>query len=115
MTANPLFDRRREARTTTINGVPVHRLMGKLPAPRDCPECAFPVFELDDPDARAAGDDLHRVHLTARMEWRPAGLSFCPSGNPLLCAHPYHLIQHHCNLTRPRPAFPAGLIAAVVR
>lgn len=116
---NPLYDRRTESTRTTINGVPVHRLFGKLPPPATCPECLYPVWELDDPDARQVYRDEHgddrerRVRITGRMEYSSRCTVPGHGGQsiPLLrCEHPYHLIEHRCQTGRPEPVFPADLI-----
>jgi hypothetical protein len=115
---NPLYDRRTESTRTTINGIPVHRLFGKLPPPATCPECLYPVWELDDPDARQVardefGDEQEtRTHILGRMEWaRSCYVSV--DGRTVInlaCKHPYHLIEHRCRADRPEPVFPADLI-----
>lgn len=115
---NPLFERQRQSSRTTINGVPLTVLGDQLPPAEPCPDCGFPTWRLDDPDA-IDGDDVKR-HLTMRAEYSP----ICTVAGPgrgviasLTCRHPYHLISHDkCSrgLRRADPVLPPGLIRLVI-
>lgn len=115
--SNPLLDRIKVAEQTTINGVPVARLGRMLPPPHDCPECGFPVWDLNDPHARPASDGTRTVPTAFRAEWSSVCFTQRQSRSiiDLLCDHPYHLVKHQCSVHRPHPALPSGLINPHVR